>query len=381
MIATDNRVVTVNRAELVSALKLCKAVISKRGTLPILSNVKLTRDGDGLTLLATDLDTSVRVNCGTSSDAHYTDAAVWATTVNGAQLLATVSARKGGTVRLTLSGDQFLVDGASMATIDAAEFPRVAVADAEDVTTLNAGEFVGALAFALVAASQNEASPVLTGLLVSPVLTSVEVAATDRHRLHVASLRLTGAQSFMGAGFILPRKAAKLVIAAFGKSKGGLTVTAGRRSRVEFRSDGSPVRIVSRVIEGDYPNYRQVIPEDRDARVTVDSADLMAVLAQAKPFACDAAIPVRLFAQEGTVTVSAETAEAGSFTADIDATYSRTYGGTRVALNLAYAVDTLKAIGSAKVVIGLSGALQPIRIDAAPDNGRVAVIMPVRIPS
>jgi DNA polymerase-3 subunit beta len=138
------------------------------------------------------------------------------------------------------------------------------------------------------------------------------------------------------------------------------------------------VEVSSRLIEGVYPNYAQVIPSTQSTPVTLPAASLLRETRTASILAKDAANVVRLATGEGTLTLHAQTAEVGDDEAPLPATV--TGEGVQIAFNARYVLDALGVIDSEEVALGFNGPLSPGVIRPVGRDDYLYIVMPVRVP-
>src|SRR5580693_8665112 len=320
---------TVSSSTLSGALGLVSRAVSPRSTLPVLSNALLETTADGLRVTATNLDLTITVVV------PATVLEEGRTTVPARLLGEFVSSLGDAPCSMELDPtSQVLkltggVHRANLHGIDAVEFPPLPARDTDTVIEVDAPTLQGAIAQTVMAASSDEASRHLT-----------EVArAVNPNRPTV------------GIAF------------------------AHARNQVFFTL--KDVEISSRLIEGTYPNYSQVIPGESTTTVSLSTASLLREAKTAAVLARDAANPVRLRIGDGTLTLLAQTAEVGDDEAPLTATVKG--DDVQIAFNARCMLDALSALDSDEVQLSFNGSLQPGVIRPVGKDDYLCIIMPVRV--
>jgi DNA polymerase-3 subunit beta len=263
--------------------------------------------------------------------------------------------------------------------IDAVEFPPLPARDAEAAVILDAQTLDAAIGQTAVAASTDEARPVLTGVLLQLEGDGVTLAATDGHRLAVRKLPRQGEGDgeAPATSVIVPARHLGEVARAITAARPSVEVTlSASRNHIFFTM--RDVEVSSRLIEGAYPNYAQVIPASQSTTVTLSSATLLRETRTASILAKDAANVVRLATGEGTLTLHAQTAEVGDDEAPLAATVVGE--GVQIAFNARYVLDALAVIDSEEVALGFNGPLSPGVIRPVGRDDYLYIVMPVRVP-
>jgi DNA polymerase-3 subunit beta len=260
--------------------------------------------------------------------------------------------------------------------IDAVEFPPLPAHDGERAIEAESIAFQNAVTQTVMAASQDEASPVLTGVLMQVSGSSLTLAATDRHRLAVKTLEVTVNGDVPPEPVIVPSRHLGEVARAInaGRPKVGIAFSDARNQ--VFFSLGD-VNVSSRLIEGTYPNYSQVIPGESATTVNLPTAALLRDVRTASVLARDAANPVRLRVGEGMLTLHAQTAEVGEDEAPLTASVRG--DEVQIAFNARYMLDALSVLDSDEVQLSFNGALHPGVIRPAGRDDYLCIIMPVRV--
>ena len=369
---------TVSASALASCLTLVSRAVSPRSTLPVLGNVLLETTAGGLRVTATNLDLTI-------------SATVAAEVGRGGQVdrpgpaahRVRVVAR-GGALRLELDpGNQVLkvscgVHRTKFHGISAAEFPPLPARDGEQAVEVESARLQGAITQTAMAASSDEASPVLTGVLLQIDGGKLTLAATDRHRLAVKTLEAeVVGEPLEAVSVIVPARHLLEVARAVNSNRPVVRVALSAQRNQVFLTIGD-VEVSSRLIEGNYPNYAQVIPGESSTTVSLPTAALLREARTASVLARDAANPVRLRIGSGTLTLVAQTAEVGDDEAPLEATVKG--DEVQIAFNARYMLDALAVLDSDEVSLSFNGSLSPGVIRPVGRDDYLCIIMPVRVP-
>ena len=360
--------VTCSRAELAAALGTVARALSMRGTVQVLGGIHLQCADERLTLAATDMEISLRASI---AGAVSGDAAV---VVPGRLLADLVRLLPDDSVTLAYeAGDGVMtVESGSHSSrlnvFSAEDFPRlppldVALQRVDAPALLQTIEKVGR------AASRDESRPVLTGILVRFEGGELVMAATDSYRLAVKETTLSSPGPELEA--IIPARALQeLARLAAGVEDVGLGV---HENYVIFSA--GDVWLTSRRIDGQFPNYKQLLPETFEAELSIPREQLLEVVRRAGLMAQRNA-PLRLRFAEGELTISAQTQDVGEARESLPVDYAG--DELEIGFNPDFLRDGLEAVAADVVHLKLINRLRPGLI-AAPDESFWYLIMPIRL--
>ena len=236
-------------------------------------------------------------------------------------------------------------------------------------------ELVSAVEQTQMAASTDEARPVLTGVLVQVKGGSLTLAATDGHRLAERKLSASGSAD-LEASLIVPARAlAELARVLKGEPGQVEMIISKARNQVFFRAGSS--ELTSRLIDGKYPNYAQVIPSKSSTKVRVSTSEFTQTVRAVSLFARDSANVIRVKAQAGSLLLSATTNEVGDSKAEMAADVDGS--DIQIAFNARYVLDALGVIGTDEVELLFDGPLSPGLLRPPGKEHYLYVIMPVRV--
>ncbi len=361
------------------ALQVVSRAVSPRTTLPILNNVLLETSPEGLKLTATNLEIGIvnHVKAEIAAEGSVTLPAKILTEFV-AQLHDAKLDMELDTATQTLTVKCGPYHDVKIKGIGANEFPPLPAREEGLKLVIAQADLLPAIEQTVVAASSDDGRPVLTGVLTQLDGENLTLAATDGHRLAVKVIKATseGEVGEDGANSVIIPARALTELSRVLKGDGTVEMWLGRsRNHVFFTVPG--VEVMSRLIEGTYPNYSQVIPEQSNTTITVSTRDLHERTKGVSIFARDSANVVRIKTEAGEIAISANTSEVGSSEASVSAEIEG--ADIQIAFNSRYLLDVLALIGSDKVAMGFNGPLSPGVVKPAGKDDYTYVIMPVRV--
>ena len=346
-----------------------RAATSRTGTLPVLSGVRLDVVDGELTVTGTDLELTIRLSVPVHSDRD-------GSAVVPARLVGDiVRALPAGAVEVSLGDDEMSISAGrsqfSVRPLSLSDYPAQAEPDAEPVV-LKGSEVADALRQVVRAASTDDARAVLTGVLIAAEDDGVKMVATDSYRLAVRDLP----QSSMlasGQRVLVPGRAlAELQRILSGDAD--LTVRLGAREAV---FEVGTTRLTTRLIEGEYPNYRNLLPSAYPNLLTVGREALLEALRRVKILAQDST-PVRLSLNGDTLQLTAITQDVGNAAEEIDAGYDG--AEMTVAFNPDYLAAGIDAVEGDEVTLATIDPMKPAVLRGVGHDDYLYLLMPVRVP-
>jgi DNA polymerase III subunit beta len=361
--------VTTSRDELASALGVVARGLSTRSAVQVLTGV-LLQPGDGkLTLAATDMEMSLRASV--SGDVQGEGAVV----VPGRLLVDLVRLLPDESVSLSYDQGNGVLEitsgtySSKVNVFSAEDFPRLPSLDVE-LHTIGAPALLGTIEKVARAASRDESRPVLTGILVRFEGDRLTMAATDSYRLSVKETVLGESGPELDA--IIPARALQELARL---AAGGDVVQLGvQENHVVFGA--SDIWLTTRRIDGQFPNYKQLLPETFEVEVSTAREPLLEVIRRAGVMAQRNA-PLRLRFSEGELSVSAQTQDVGEARESLAIDYAGE--PLEIGFNPDFLRDGLEAVGGDMVQLKLINPLRPGLL-VAPDESFWYLIMPIRLP-
>jgi DNA polymerase III subunit beta len=362
---------------LARGLSVVSRAVSARGTLPVLSNVLLRTEDAGLRLTATNLEIAMSywVPGKIDDDGALTvPARLMADVVSSLPASERVDIESEGatTLRLRCGRHQAHLRG-----IDAEEFPVIPVAGERPTTRIGQRALRAALGQVVFAAASDEARPILTGVLTRFEGDRLTLAAADNYRIAVKSMATL--DPVEETSVVVPARSYQELARVLGDTDDSVDlILTPTKNQILFHLEG--VDLVSRLIDGQFPNYQQVLPGSHTTRATVDRQELLNAVRLSALIASSSAnvVKLRLAPDDSTLTVAAA-ADIGDTEAQVEAAVEGE--DVTVAFNARYLQDALANLGSDQLALEFSGALSPGVIRPIGDDDYVHVIMPVRTPS
>lgn len=368
---------------LARGLAIVSRAVATRTTLPVLSNILIGTDNSRLKLAATNLEIGISCWIGAKVDEEgetTVPARLLTDFVNSlpAEAIDIDLVTRTQTLELICSRYEANIKG-----IDASEFPLIPTVEDGgqmmlDPETLS--EMVDQVTFA---AATDESRPILTGVLARFEAGAIILAAADGFRLSVHTADVDAGID-EPLSIIIPARALNELGRLLGDSEEDVevTVTEGRNQILFHLPD---IDLVSQLIEGNFPDYNQIIPESRTTRTVLDVKPFLNAVKIASLFARDAANIVRLKIEPGselepgTLTVSATSAELGDNVSQLDANIEGEE--IEVAFNAKYLLDVLNVIGTDQVAVETSTPSSPGVFKPVGGSDFIHVIMPMHIRS
>ncbi len=349
-----------------------RAATNRTGTLPVLSGVKIQVEGDTLTVTGTDLELTIRltVEVGGEQDG--------AAVVPARLVGDIVKALPAGAVEISLdagdSGEMSISAGRSQFSVrplSLDDYPSQSEPSGE-VVTISAETMAESLRQVVRAASTDDARAVLTGVLLASEDDGVRMVATDSYRLAVRDLPDSSVLA-SGQKVLIPGRALNELQRLMGDVE-ELTVRFGER---EATFEAGSTRLTTRLIEGEFPNYRNLLPSSYPNLLTVSKASMMEAIRRVKILAQDST-PVRLTLGGDTVQLTAITQDVGNAVEEIDASYDGVE--MTVAFNPDYLAAGIDAIDADDVTLATMDPMKPAVLRGAGQDDYLYLLMPVRVP-
>jgi DNA polymerase III subunit beta len=362
--------ITCSKAELARALSLVGRAVSTRATVQVLGGV-LVRAGDGqVELAATDMELSLRLSVDCQVEGEGAVVAPGRLLIELARLLPESEVvlehnPDRGVLEVTCGPASYKLN-----TYSAEDFPKLPDVEAAETFTVERVALLETVARVARAASRDESRPVLTGILVRFEGGKLVMAATDSYRLSVKETELSGGQSSELEAIVPARALTELGRVAQDSAELQVGV---QENHVVFGA--GDVWLTSRRIDGQFPNYKQLIPETFEHEVRLPREEFLEVVRRASVMA-QRNSPLRLSFAEGEVTVSAQTQEVG----EAKETLPVPFAGEplEIGFNPDFLRDGLESVEADEVALQLISSLRPGLI-RSPEENFAYLIMPIRL--
>lgn len=358
----------VTQENLNKALGTVARVANTRGTLPVLANVLIKTVNNRLSIAATNLDIAIT---------HYIGAKVGeegAITVPARLMQDFVSSLPAGVIdlklddyKLNIATDQYqsVINGVS-----ADEFPVMPAITKGKSWRVAASELKKSLQQVVIAASSDEARPVLTGVYLHTIEGKLYMAATDSYRLAEKELSKVKDE----VDLLVPVTAMQDLLRIVTDSEDDVEVTSDEQ-QVLFRV--GDVELVARLIEGKYPDYRKLIPQKFETTATLKRADLLNATKISSLFARESAGSITLNVDEANqeLSIRSVASQLGENTAKAAA---KVTGGGSITINSRYLLDALHALSGEEVNFSFNGKLEPSVLRDPANSDYTHIIMPLK---
>jgi DNA polymerase-3 subunit beta len=363
---------TITREQLQEGLTAVAAAVPTKTTLPVLSNVLLEATKQGLKLSGTDLDIAVGTTVSADVDAEG------AVTLPAKKLVDIARELPSAPIRITAAGEQrvSIECGRSrfkLLGLPREEFPSFPAVKFDGAWKAAAGVVQKLVSHVAFAASTEESRPILNGVLWELRPDRMRMVATNGHRLAKMDVPASGGST---ADLIVPPKALEQIRRLF--TADAEVMVARSDNHIGFRAAGKVV--FSRLIEGPYPNYEQVIPRENDKAATVDKAAMSSALRRMSVVASDQTHRIRLAFSGGTAKFSVQTPDLGEAQDELAVTYEGE--PLEIGFNATYLLEILKYMPTDEVRFTFKAPERAATIEPVGWNdpaSYMCLVMPLRL--
>lgn len=365
---------TADRDPLLDALQAAARALSTRSTLPSLGGILLTLDGanGSATVKATDMDLGLSVQLDAEIEGEGQ------ILLPGRLLTDVVRALPAGKVTLEERREQRDVELTAgtanfhLRLLPVDDFPRLAGFEGDSIT-MPAAALAETVDKVARAASRDEVRPILTGILVSLDGNSLTMVATDSYRLSVKHTELEApAPTQLEAN--VPARALRELARIVAQTGAETVEIAMPGNQIVFRTGGYVLS--SRLIDGQFPSYRQLLPDAFDHDVRLPKAELLDVTRRIKHLA-QRNVPIRLAFSDGEVSISAETPEIGDARESMPCSFEGE--AMEIAFNPQFFMEGVESIAGDELVLRLTSPLRPGLLQEAGDESFSYLVMPIRL--
>ena len=366
---------TTNRDTLLRALQLVTGVVERRQTLPVLSNLHVAASSDGVAITGTDLEVELVARLAEGVEV-----------VSAGQ--ATIPARKltdiwrslpeGSSVAVEVEKDRAIVRSGrsrfTLATLPAADFPRVEAAAGELELTLSGTELRRLLNQTAFSMAQQDVRYFLNGMLLEVTSKHIRTVATDGHRLAMCTQDRSASDAIERRQAIVPRKGILELGRLLAEDGDDVAISLARN---HLRATFAGYSLTTKLVDGRFPDYEKVIPKESANLVTADRESLKQAFARASILSNEKYRGVRIVLEPDQMTVRANNPEQE----EAEEIVAVSYGGQRleIGFNVSYLQDVLSALTTDTVRISVSDANSSALIDGPGADDSVYVVMPMRL--
>ena len=375
----------ISRDELLTGLQRVQGVVEKRNTMPILSNILLEAKADGVDILATDLEIGMR---GLYKATVEEPGSV---TLSARKLYEILKELKDGEVELTVSENKWTTIQAGKSQFKIVGLPSRADAvirgqraaiDREGLTPLAGVGLTDLIRKTLFAVGDNDARYILNGLLVSLTASdkkaTLRLVGTDGHRLAVAEQDISASvakDAPKEIKAIIPKKAAQEMRRLLEEGGDGEPLIGFTKNLMIFRKSG--LLLTSRLMEGNYPNYQQVVPKETSKQITMDKGEFEGALRRVAVLSRDKTNAVKVTFSSDQVTLFSSNPDYGEATEELPA--KNTGGEITTGFNARYLLDVLSVVDGESVSLQMETPLSPCLVKEPANPGFMCVVMPIKV--
>lgn len=364
---------TCSQKDLASALGITNKAVGANSTLPVLNNVLVKAEGKKLYFTTTDLEIAI---------SYWIDAEIkneGEITIPSKLFTNYINYLKDEKVDITIEeGDSVLIktndSNTKVKGIPANEFPSIPTVEKEGVFKVGVREFMVAINQVAFAAALNTTRPILTGVYLTVDKDELKMAATDSYRLSEKILKIKDPSGEIAC--IIPVKTLLELSSTLSlvKEDGEVEVIVSK-NQIFFSVE--KIKITSRLIEGQFPNYQQVIPKESKTKVFLNASELSLVLKRINLFAKENNNKILMKVDKESLIVTTDTTQYGVGEVVVK---TRVEGEeNEIALNSQFILDVLGNIGSKEVVVELGVKTNPAIIRPADKSDYTHIIMPLKI--
>ena len=367
---------SMSREALLKGLGGVAGIVERRQTLPVLANVLMQPEGQELALTTSDMEIQIRMRCSLGEEASA--AQLQATTVNARKLMDILRAAPAEQAAMEWAEGKFQVKCGksrfSLQTLPAEDFPLVKEAAdySEQALTLEQGQLKRMLSLVHFAMAQHDIRYYLNGLLLVAEGSQLTLVATDGHRLALVGASTQGPSDKREV--ILPRK----TVMELGR------LLADNAEPVQLRFASNQVRVsfadmelVSKLVEGKFPDYQRVVPKGHRNHLQIGRAALLGALQRVAILTSDKFKGVRLQLEAGALRISSSNAEQEEALEELDVDYAG--DAIEIGFNVAYLIDVLSNVPGENVRLELQDGNSSVLITMPDDASFKYVVMPMRI--
>lgn len=357
------------RDVLVEALGIAGRAVSGRSSLPGLSGIRAQLQGDQLTLTGSDLDltisTTVTVS-GESDGVSVIPARLASDIVRAVQPGAVEFGAEAESLTIRAGRSEF-----SIRLISGDEFPQLSGLDDVEPVSLASDQLAAALKQVVLAASSDDSRPILTGVLLAAESDGIRLVATDSYRLAMRDVSQVSVLA-EGQDVLIP-----------GRALGELNRVLAQDGQVSLRLghneasfEVGSVTLVTRLIEGDFPNYRGLIPDVHPNALTVNREELLDALRRVKLLAREST-PIKIEMSDDGMELIAVTQDVGTARESLESTYVGT--NLTIAFNPQYLLEGVEVAPGDEVTLHTIDELKPAVLRAIGVEDFLYLLMPVRV--
>jgi DNA polymerase III subunit beta len=369
---------TILQESLNKGLGAVGRIVASKGQLPVLANVLIEAEREGIMLSATNLELGLRVEVGGKVMEEG------AITIPAKSLSEFINSLTGGNIELETSGDKLKVEGnkstATFTGIAATEFPVMPKFGKQKnsmILKLDRQMIEEVATQVAFAAAGEESRPVLTGVQFKVTGEKLVVTATDGFRLSRKIIELKKELGGMENGLILPARTIMELarVSGEGRKEEVEMEIVKENNQVIFQYDNS--QLISRILEGNFPEVEKIIPVDFRTQILIDKEELLRAVKAVAIFARESSNIMRFKVGDGEVRIEAAASQTGESEIEVEAQKEGEDGV--IAFNYRYVLDFLNSVNEERLKFKMNGSLAPGWFGLEKKEDLIHIIMPVRV--
>lgn len=364
---------TIGKPDFIKVLQRIQGIVEKRNTMPILANVLLDASKGKVTIMATDLEVFIRDSAGAGVSEEGS------VTVNARKVFEIAKELPGDQIDVSTGKDDKLTLKAGKARFNimglpAKEFPSFPDPEEGSLQAIDGETMRNMIDKTSFAVSTDETRYNINGFLLEREEGRIKMVATDGHRLALIVSEGDNIAKGQKEGVLLPRKGVMEMKKVLDEKEGEFFLGITQKNAV-MKRDNTVITV--RLLEGEFPDYRRVIPKDNDKVVSAKRDDLLASLKRVSILSTDKVKGVKFSFSNSKLVLSSSSPDIGEATEEVDINYSEE--DIEIAFNARYFIDMLEALKEEEVRINLKDSLSPGIIRPAGGEDYTYIIMPMRL--
>lgn len=350
-------------------LSVCARIIGGGTALPVLNNILLQTDNGRLKISATNLEMAITTWVGGKIEEEGE------ITIPARLMSEYVNSLSGEKITLTTKGPTLILEGEKAEThikgLGAEEFPLIPKIGEEIYGKVDGKKLRSAIRQIIFAAAYSETQPEISGILFSFEGGKLAMAATDRYRLAEAVVEMEGGE-VNGRRIIVPKQTALEIGRVAGEGPVEVILSEGQ---ICFKTDST--QLISRLIEGQYPDYKQIIPKGFSTEAETDREELVQALKGASLFATENNnVELEINPAGKRILIKSQSAQVGESEIRVDGTV--TGGKNAIIFNHRYLLDCLGNLGDEKVRVKVIDSASPAQFEPVGRDNYLYVVMPIK---
>lgn len=363
---------TCSQKDLLHALTTTSKAVDVNNTLPVLNNVLLKAEGKKLYFTSTNLEVAITYNIETEvkNEGEITiPSKLFTSYINYLKDEKVDLVAEGGDVQIITSDSKTRVKG-----IPASEFPPIPMVEKEGGMSIKVKELKKAIQQVVFAAALNTTRPILSGVYFKVEKEELKMVSTDSYRLSEKSLSVSSVNGSVDC--IVPAKTIlELGSILDGEKEDDEVTIVVSKNQIMFSV--GPVELISRLIEGQFPNYEQIIPKESKTQVEFEVSALSLMLKRINIFAKENNNKIILKAADGKVMITTESTQYGEGEITLDTKIEG--DNNEIALNSQFLLEALGSVGASKVNMEIGDKVAPVILKPKDEKGYIHIIMPLKI--